>query len=103
MVTNLFQAQIYEALTLTCESTVELVGTLQEVPQGKTAPGGHELSVDYWRVVGAAPGGDDAFSNRVNEVTCSLSYINVCHGRLNQSSGIRPIDPSRSAASHHLS
>ncbi|KAF8911645.1 asparaginyl-tRNA synthetase [Gymnopilus junonius] len=60
-------AQTYEALTLTLESSVELVGTLQEVPEGKTAPGGHELVVDYWRVVGAAPGAEDAFTNRLNE------------------------------------
>ncbi|KAF9445308.1 asparaginyl-tRNA synthetase [Macrolepiota fuliginosa MF-IS2] len=60
-------AQTYEALTLTIESTVELVGTLQPVPDGKTAPGGHELIVDYWRVIGAAPGADDAFTNRLNE------------------------------------
>ena len=52
---------------------MEVVGTLQEVPEGKTAPGGHELIVDYWRVVGGAPGADDAFTNRLNEVrpTCA--------------------------------
>ncbi|KAF8870483.1 asparaginyl-tRNA synthetase [Infundibulicybe gibba] len=60
-------AQTYEALTLTLESSVEVVGTLQAVPEGKTAPGGHELAVDYWRVVGTAPGAEDAFSNRLNE------------------------------------
>ncbi|ESK97295.1 asparaginyl-trna synthetase [Moniliophthora roreri MCA 2997] len=59
--------QTYQALTLTLESTVELVGTLQAVPEGKTAPGGHELIVDYWQLVGAAPGAEDAFTNRLNE------------------------------------
>ena len=61
-------AQTYEALTLTLESTIEVVGTLKVVPEGQTAPGGHELVVDYWRVLGAAPGGEDAFTNRLNEV-----------------------------------
>ncbi|TDL18010.1 asparaginyl-tRNA synthetase [Rickenella mellea] len=60
-------AQTYDALTLTLESSVELTGTLQAVPDGKTAPGGHELIVDYWKVHGAAPGGEEAFSNRMNE------------------------------------
>ncbi|KAF4600052.1 putative asparagine--tRNA ligase, cytoplasmic [Pleurotus pulmonarius] len=60
-------SQTYAALTLTLESSVELIGTLQTVPEGKTAPGGHELVVDYWEVLGAAPGADDAFSNRLNE------------------------------------
>ncbi|KAJ8517509.1 hypothetical protein ONZ45_g5327 [Pleurotus djamor] len=60
-------SQTYAALTLTLESTVELVGTLKKLPEGKTAPGGHELIVDYWQVLGAAPGADDAFSNRLNE------------------------------------
>ena len=63
-----FQAQTYDALTLNLESSIEVVGTLQAVPEGKTAPGGHELSVDFWRVLGVAPGGDDAFTNRLNEV-----------------------------------
>ncbi|EJF60667.1 asparaginyl-tRNA synthetase [Dichomitus squalens LYAD-421 SS1] len=60
-------AQTYEALTLTLESTIEVVGTLKVVPEGQTAPGGHELVVDYWKVLGAAPGGDEAFTNRLNE------------------------------------
>lgn len=44
-----------------------MIGTLQAVPEGKTAPGGHELLVDYWKVLGGAPGAEDAFTNRLNE------------------------------------
>ena len=55
-------------MTLTLESSVELVGTLQPVPEGTTAPGGHELIVDYWRVLGSAPSAEEAFTNRLNEV-----------------------------------
>lgn len=43
-----------------------LYGTIKVVPEGKTAPGGHELVVDYWEVVGKAPGGDEAFGNKLN-------------------------------------
>ncbi|XP_052902722.1 asparagine--tRNA ligase, cytoplasmic [Anopheles moucheti] len=56
--------QTYNALVLSTESSVQLYGTLKEVPAGKTAPGGHELHVDYWELIGLAPaGGADAILN----------------------------------------
>ncbi|KAJ3738364.1 hypothetical protein DFH05DRAFT_1464671 [Lentinula detonsa] len=68
--------QTYHALTLTLESTVELIGTLQVVPEGKTAPGGHALIVDHWQLVGAAPGAEDAFTNRLNETQLVQARLN---------------------------
>jgi asparaginyl-tRNA synthetase len=58
----------YDALTLTSESSVAVYGVLQAVPDGKSAYDGHELICDYWEVLGKAPGGDDAFTNKLNAV-----------------------------------
>lgn len=56
--------QTYEAVLLSTESSVTLFGTLNPVPEGHTAPGGHELNVDYWELVGLAPpGGADNILN----------------------------------------
>ena len=55
---------VYNALVLSTESAVEFFGTLSVVPEGKEAPGGHELKVDYWELIGLAPpGGADAILN----------------------------------------
>ena len=59
--------QTYDALTLTLESTVELYGVIQVLPEGKTAPDNHELAVDYWQCLGKAPGGEEAFTNKISE------------------------------------
>lgn len=51
---------------LTVESTIAIYGKLLAVPEGKSAPGGHELHADHWELIGAAPTGDDAFENQLN-------------------------------------
>ncbi|AMD22141.1 HGL199Wp [Eremothecium sinecaudum] len=60
-------AKAYQTSTLTLESTVSLYGTVKKLPEGKTAPGGVELDVDYYEIVGLAPSGDEAFTNKVQE------------------------------------
>ncbi|KAA1078786.1 hypothetical protein PGTUg99_015545 [Puccinia graminis f. sp. tritici] len=60
-------AQTYDALTLTTESTIQLTGKVVALPEGKSAPEGHELQVDWWSIVGRAPGDAEAFSNQISE------------------------------------
>ena len=61
------QCHTYEALTLTLESTITVYGSIVKLPDGKSAPGGHELQCDYWELIGKAPGGDDAVGNKINQ------------------------------------
>lgn len=51
--------------SLTVESTIAIYGKVLPVPSGQSAPGNHELHVDFWELVHAAPGGDAAFENQV--------------------------------------
>ncbi|KAJ3205926.1 hypothetical protein HDU82_004876 [Entophlyctis luteolus] len=69
----------YDALTLTRESTVRIFGVLNEVPAGKKAPGGHELSVDFWEVIGKAPSGEQNFENQFNEESNPEVLYNLRH------------------------
>lgn len=62
-----------DAVTLACEATVRVYGTLRELPAGKTAPGGHELAVDYWETIGRSQaGGIDNFFNKDAHVDVQL-------------------------------
>lgn len=54
-----------QTLDITLETTVTLYGTIIKVPEGKTAPGDVELVVDYYEVVGQAPSGEEAFTNKI--------------------------------------
>ncbi|KAJ3099956.1 hypothetical protein HDU97_002628 [Phlyctochytrium planicorne] len=69
----------YDALTLTRESTVKLFGNLEVLPPGKTAPGGHELIVDYWEIIGKAPGGDESFENQFNDESSPDLLLDLRH------------------------
>lgn len=62
------QTKTLDNLDLNLEASVEIVGTIKLLPEGAHAPGGHELVADYWRVIGQAPGGDEAFSNKITKV-----------------------------------
>jgi hypothetical protein len=62
-------AKTLDALDLVTECTIEVTGELKAVPEGKSAPGGHELAADWWRIIGKAPSGTDSYASMFNEVS----------------------------------
>ena len=60
-------AKTYDAITLTRETSIEVLGEMYEVPPGAHAPNQRELHVDYYKIHPGwkAPGGEDAITNKV--------------------------------------
>ncbi|KAF2005864.1 asparaginyl-tRNA synthetase [Amniculicola lignicola CBS 123094] len=74
-------AKTYDALTLTRETSMQILGELREVPAGAHAPNGRELHADYFKIldVGRAAGGDDAITNRVSKDTEHATLLDLRH------------------------
>ncbi|KAL1413171.1 asparagine--tRNA ligase [Vanrija albida] len=68
-----------DALDLTVESTIEATGTVQKVKEGQSAPQGVEITVDWWKIVGRAPSGDDAFEGRLQADTDASIRADLRH------------------------
>jgi asparaginyl-tRNA synthetase len=47
------------------QATIEIVGELKKVPSGNHAPSNRELHVDFYNIIGEAPGGLESFSSKV--------------------------------------
>ncbi|GAB1301809.1 Asparagine--tRNA ligase, cytoplasmic [Apodemus speciosus] len=77
-VSHTMSCQCYNGVVLSTESSVAVYGTLNLTPKGKQlvlkAPGGHELSCDFWELVGLAPaGGADNLINEESDVDVQLN------------------------------
>jgi asparaginyl-tRNA synthetase len=74
-------AKTYDALTLTRETSMEILGELRAVPEGAHAPNSRELHADYYKIPDSwkAAGGDDAITNRVAQDTEHATLLDLRH------------------------
>ncbi|KAI1109935.1 hypothetical protein F5Y14DRAFT_386726 [Nemania sp. NC0429] len=74
-------AKTYEALTLTRETSMEILGEMRQVPAGARAPLDRELHADFYKIPThwRAAGGDEAITNRVTADTDRSTLLNLRH------------------------
>lgn len=74
-------AKTYDALTLTRETSMEVLGEMREVPAGAHAPDNRELHVDYYKIHAGwkAAGGDDAITNKVQAGGDAQKLLDLRH------------------------
>ncbi|KAJ4375057.1 hypothetical protein N0V83_002137 [Neocucurbitaria cava] len=74
-------AKTYDALTLTRETSMEILGELRQIPAGAHAPNDRELHADYYKIHNGwkAAGGDDAITNRVSKDTEHATLLDLRH------------------------
>lgn len=80
-VVNAPLSKTYDMLTLTRETSIEILGELCEVPAGAHAPDNRELQADFFRIdpVWKAAGGEDAITNRISADTEHATLLNLRH------------------------
>lgn len=74
-------AKTYDILTLTRETSMEILGELWAVPEGAHAPGDRELHADFFNIPTGwqAPGGEDAITNKVSEGGDPQTLLDMRH------------------------
>ena len=72
-------ANTYDALTLTRESSMMICGEMWEVLRQHKAPNNRELHADYFEIIGKAPGGEDAITNKVQAKGDPQTLLDMRH------------------------
>ena len=72
-------ARTYDALTLTRETSMMIKGEMRELLPGKEAPNDREMHADYFEIIGKAPGGEDAITNRVQAKGDAQTLLDMRH------------------------
>ncbi len=72
-------SKTYDALTLTRETSMMIVGSMYQVPEQYHAPDNRELHADYFEIIGKAPGGEDAITNKVQAKGDTQTLLDMRH------------------------
>jgi asparaginyl-tRNA synthetase len=97
----IFSGELNQAIPvlLQKQASIEIIGEMKRAPPEKHAPDNRELHVDFYNIIGEAPGGPESFIKKVPKTASESVLINILLANEEIASYFKSLNPDFKASS----